>query len=527
MFILASKRFMVKNVALLTGSGLFLRVVSMAFQVVLSQRIGPQGLGLVQLVLAVGSLAMTVATSGVRTAAMVLAAQEFGRGRLGDIRAAMNRCLAYGLTVSSAAALGLFFLADPLARGWVGQPETAASLRVLAAMLPCGCLCGVFAGYFTACGKLRPLVGTDIAERFFSIAATLALLSWAGQDKGKLCIAIVGGSGAGSLLQLLLLWRRYGKERLGPPAKGLSMGPRLLRLCVPLALNDYLRSGLSTLEQLLIPRGLAAHSSRQAGLGAYGTITGMVFPVMMFPAAILYALAEILVPELSRCLARREQRCIRHLTRRALELGLGFAAAVSCTLYCLGPPLGQLLYHSDQAGHYLRQFAPAVLFLYLDAITDGLSRGLGQQVHSVRYNTITNFMDVVLLYLLLPRLGIPGYLLTFVLTHLVNLFLSLNRLLRFTGCSLPLRPFVRLLGALALCFTGAGLLPDQPWSWVLAAGFCLAVMLWLGHTAGAGSVFLPTPGPRSGAAAPNGPPGSKASSSGCPGRRGQNKNACG
>ena len=81
------------------------------------------------------------------------------------------------------------------------------------------------------------------------------------------------------------------------------MRKRLLRLSVPLALNDALRAGLDTAEQLLIPIGLARHTAarRRKAMAGYGTIHGMVFPILMFPAAILYSVSDLLVPELSRC----------------------------------------------------------------------------------------------------------------------------------------------------------------------------------------------------------------------------------
>jgi O-antigen/teichoic acid export membrane protein len=73
-----------------------------------------------------------------------------------------------------------------------------------------------------------------------------------------------------------------------------------------------------------------------------------------------------------------------------------------------------------------------VLFLYADAMVDGLQKGLGQQLHLVRYNSFTNVIDVLGLWLLLPRWGIAGYLFTYCLSHLVNFFLSLRRLLTVT-----------------------------------------------------------------------------------------------
>ena len=50
-----------------------------------------------------------------------------------------------------------------------------------------------------------------------------------------------------------------------------------------------------------------------------------------------------------------------------------------------------------EAGRLLRLFAPVALVLYLDALVDGMLKGLSEQVANVRYNTITSALDVALL----------------------------------------------------------------------------------------------------------------------------------
>lgn len=58
------------------------------------------------------------------------------------------------------------------------------------------------------------------------------------------------------------------------------------------------------------------------------------------------------------------------------------------------------------------------LVLYLDALVDGMLKGLSEQVANVRYNTITSALDVALLFVLLPRYGLGGYVFTFIAAHL-------------------------------------------------------------------------------------------------------------
>ena len=59
-------------------------------------------------------------------------------------------------------------------------------------------------------------------------------------------------------------------------------------------------------------------------------------------------------------------------------------------------------------------------------------KGLSQQIHSVRYNTLTSLMDVAMIFLLLPQYGMQGFLTAFTVSHALNFFLSIRRLLLVT-----------------------------------------------------------------------------------------------
>ncbi|MFR4014100.1 MAG: hypothetical protein ACLTZV_09675 [Oscillospiraceae bacterium] len=119
--------------------------------------------------------------------------------------------------------------------------------------------------------------------------------------------------------------------------------------------------------------------------------------------------------------------CVGHaaVCRRGWSTGKHGGAAVRT-----GRAAGAALIPQRGAGQLLRLFAPLALVLYLDALVDGIQKGL-QAVANVRYNTITSALDVALLFVLL-RYGLGGYVFTFIAAHLVSFALSLRRLLRVT-----------------------------------------------------------------------------------------------
>ena len=422
---------------LLTAVNLLLRLVGTSFQVYISGRIGAAGVGLLQLVMSVGSLAMVAGTAGIRTATMYLTAEELGRKKPGNVTWVLSSCFLYSILCSGLVAALVYGFAPQIAEHWIGDTRTVDALRLFAAFLPTTWLCGVMTGYFTAANRIGTLAAVEVAEQLTSMAVTMIALSlWAGSDAGKACQCVILGSCLGGCLTLGCLVVLRLRERAGTGTR-IPVRSRLMQAAVPLALADVLKSGINTTENLMVPKRLALNALVGDPLASFGIVSGMVFPVLMFPACILFGLAELLIPELARCAAAGSRQRISYLVQRSLKVAMLYGIFFCGLMFLLAQPLCLRLYGSAEAGRYLKLYSVLIPMLYCDAITDAMTKGLGQQKACVRYNILTSAMDVVFLYILLPNFGMDGYFFSFLVTHLVNFALSLHRLLKITEESLP------------------------------------------------------------------------------------------
>ncbi len=422
---------------LLTFVNLLLRFVGTSFQVYISASLGPAGVGLLQLVMSVGSLAMVAGMAGIRTATMYLTAEELGRGKPKNVTWVLSGCFLYSIACSGTIAALIYLFAPWIAEYWIGDLRTIEALRLFAAFLPTTCLCGVMTGYFTAANRIGTLAAVEVAEQLCSMGITMvALVFWAGSDPGKACQAVVLGGCAGACLTLLCLTALRLREHPQPGPR-IPVGRRIGDAAVPLALADVLKSGINTTENLMVPKRLALNTLVAEPLAAFGMVSGMVFPILMFPACILFGLAELLIPELARCAAAGSRQRISYLVRRSLRVAMLYGTLFCGLMFLLAEELCLGLYDSAEAGKQLRLYALLIPMLYCDAITDAMTKGLGQQKICVRYNILTSALDVIFLYILLPKYGMEGYFASFLLTHLLNFVLSLRRLLKITGEPLP------------------------------------------------------------------------------------------
>ena len=126
---------------LLTAVNLVLRMAGTGFQVYLSRRIGAEGIGLLQLTMSVGGLAMISGIGGIRTATMYLTAEELGRRNRPGLCRMLSGCLRYSILCSLSVAAALYFLAPFLAFRWLGNPSVTGALRLFSFFPPIRCLC--------------------------------------------------------------------------------------------------------------------------------------------------------------------------------------------------------------------------------------------------------------------------------------------------------------------------------------------------------------------------------------------------
>ncbi len=421
-----------RNTLLLTGASLLMSGIDMGYHAFLARSLGAAGLGLHQLTLSVSGLCATLAISGIRFASTRLVAEELGAGR-DSVQRAMGRCLAYAGFCGLCALLLLRLLAEPLGFLWIGDARAVLPLRIAALSMPCISLCAALSGYYTARGLVWKPVLAQLAEALAGVGLSVLLLKRTPPgDLEMRCAALMLARAAADLLSLLLLAAFFVCERQRRPGTetGGRYSARLLRLALPLAFSACTRSALTTLRQLLIPRGLRASGlNAETALAGYGVIQGMVLPLLFFPACLPASAAELVVPVLTKAQVRDDRETIKNTAGRLLRLSLQYSLAVSAILFLCADLLGGLLFHSRDAARFLRILAPLMPVTYVDLAADGCLKGLGEQLWSMGVNVAEASLGLLLLLLLLPRRGLGAYVAVLYFCEGLNLALSLLRLL--------------------------------------------------------------------------------------------------
>ncbi len=420
---------------LLTAASLFMRTVGVSFQVLVSGRVGAEAMGLFSILSGVYGFALTLATSGIHlgvTRMTVEAMESENPARVGGI---LRRATTYALFFGTLSSLLLFSFAKPIGRFWLKDARTISSLRLLAITLPLIALSSAWSGYFSAMRRPWKNAAVQVFEQTIKIGVTMYLLAfYFAKDVESACRILVIGGAVAEVFSFFLEWFLYRLDKRKHLGREFfhqaEDGKKLISITLPIAATTYIRSGLITLQHILIPEGLRrSGASHAAALVAYGSIQSMALPVILYPAALMYSFSGLLVPELAEAEVHDQRRHIHYMISRTWSLSLLFAFGVAGVLICFSEEIGAALYPNSEAGYYIRILAPLVPIMYLDTATDAMMKGLGEQLYSMKINVADAALSVVLVLLLIPKFGIWGYIITIYISELFNTVCSITHLL--------------------------------------------------------------------------------------------------
>ena len=281
-----------------------------------------------------------------------------------------------------------------------------------------------------------------LVDQFVRIGVTyIMLLRFDGKNLEYACLSIIVGGIFAEVISFFISFIFYNedKKRLYKnPHKRTVLSKRVAGIALPVAVSSVIRTGLHSIEHMMIPSGLKKRGVDPShALSLYGMITGMVFPVIMFPSAFLYAASDLLVPEFAAIGASGDNLRLKRLTHKTMQLTSFFSIGVAGIIFGFSKEIGDVFYNSRECGLYIKILAPLIVFMLYDHLADAILKGLGEQVSVVKYNILDSVTSVTLVWLLVPIFGLGGYVFVVWFGEVLNCIMSSLKLVRRT--KVPIR----------------------------------------------------------------------------------------
>ncbi|MBR6594771.1 MAG: oligosaccharide flippase family protein [Clostridia bacterium] len=450
---------------LLTLMSFALRGMGMLFRVYLTDVMGAAGIGLYQLIMSVYSVFATFATSGFTVAVSRLAAERISEdgNRKGSVRVLVASS-ALALCVGGGASAVLYGGAGYMAQHFIGEASAAPSLRILALSMPFMALSACLKGYFIAVGQIYKPTAASLFEQSAKIVITVLVFSRISGDSASaaaLCGGALAGITAGECFSFIFLFVLYvffsGDKGSGRVKEGLLSSVKgVAGVTMPIAASAYVTNLLHGVESVLLPDRFARHGgSREAALAEFGTVRGMSIPLLFFPYAFLGALLSIQVPAVSQLGARGDLQGRNRLIGRIMESTMCFSVVCGGFFFLFAKELSLGVYGNTDCVRSLRLLALVTPFMYMETMSDGLLKTVGEQKRTLVYSIINSVFRIVGVLFYIPYSGSMGYLWLLMASNTLSFLLCYGRLRRLCGFRIGASSVIRCVLQCIFCLGGA------------------------------------------------------------------------
>lgn len=413
------------NTVLLAATNLITGTVGFFYRLILSKYLGSEGMGVYQQTLAFFGTAITVMTAGIPVSVSKLIAENQSK------TSKKNHIILSAFTLTTVFSLlgvtFLIFLSHVL------------ELKLLLIVLPASIFVGyssVMRGYFFGIQDTAPVQWSSISECIFRtlfgvffISSNL-FLQFEGKTRGAVSALTIG-----EFISLCILFtffiKSIGSYQILGKNSVLKNIKHILTIAIPISFSQIINSISRSVEALLVPKGLVLSGlSPSDGLALYGKTSGMVMPLIFFPALFIRAMSSNIIPQIARALALKNKEYAFKLSQQALFLTSFFAFAVTAFFIALSKPVADMLFPGFGLENLIIGFAAGIPFYYIESILMSILRGIGNNTTPITTAAANLIITNQILYFLTAKtsMGLYGYSVALITASAVAIFISIRQI---------------------------------------------------------------------------------------------------
>ena len=419
------------------------RLIGFSYKIILSKLIGPEGIGLFQMVFPVLMFFITFTTAGIPVAVSKLVAKQNSIGNSYGAKKVFKVAFIFTLISASFLSLVIILFGKSIAENILKNNDIYFSVLLTAPAVLIISLSSVMRGYFYGLKKVSPAGISQIIEQLTRIVFVLGFIYhlYPVSPRFGSIIAVLGIS-VGELFGLawlvfhyrLLSHSTYSNARR--QIKYLMVISKICYIAIPITISRIISVLMQLANAVLIPQRLmiAGYSSKEA-VSIFGRVVGMSLPIIFLPFIVTSALVINIIPNLSEEIELKNYSMIK--TNIALSLRITLLISIPLTLLYVffSEPLAMFFYGDKAVGKYIGILGYSTIFISLQHTLSGILHGMGKQISATVNYIIGMSIQLFCTYFLVsnPSFGINGFFLGFLLSTfticLLN-YISLNSTIR-------------------------------------------------------------------------------------------------
>ncbi len=362
----------IKAVATITVFTVITRVLGFFFRIYLSRQLGAETMGVYQVAISVFVLLLTLTTSGLP---LVVSRKSAAYAAFSDTKS-QHKTVTSALIISTAVSIGLCALTAALFVPLTMIFPRKESVYILMSLLPCvvfSAICSSMRGQLWGNKKYFAVSSIELIEQIIRIVICVLLLSLKIGDKSIMSGLSLSAACFISAAVCAAMYFKYGGKLLY--SKG-TVKP-LFKDSMAVTGMRAASSLIGSLVAFTVPFALMlAGLPESEAMAKYGAASGMAFPLLFLPSAVIGSLAFALVPELASSQSKGDTSALQRRIKNSVDFSLVVGALFIPLLSGAGEAIGQLIYGNQDAGVFMKYGGWIMIPIAFEHITSSIMNSI-------------------------------------------------------------------------------------------------------------------------------------------------------
>lgn len=417
---------------ILTISNIITGTLTFSFSMILSRKIGPEGMGLYQLVMPVYAMFLCVTGGGITISVSKIAAEKKASGKLNELYRTINVIFIFEVFFSIIITGIVVIMSGVIARNFLSDRRAALSILAFCPALIIISLSSSLKGAYYGLQRVLEPALIDICEKIVRISFMCIFVNLTKNMSLEITTASAVLSlsfGEFTSFMLFLFCYRNFKKKNHSYCKSDNSFQLLfdvLKLAFPLAVNGILSTFFGTVSAVLIPKRLQyAGIQYNKALSIFGKLDGMANTIAFYPTVVLSSVNILLIPLISEAVASKKETAVTRKINTALRIASVVSFSSTAIMLAMPYKLGMFFFKDMYVGELLKMISYGIPIFYLEITGYAILNGMGKQTALLIISTVISLIDLLFMYVFIgiPGINIKGYSISYIISALLGIFM--------------------------------------------------------------------------------------------------------
>ncbi len=356
-------KFIKSSIILIIG-GFCTKVLGMLTKIILTRKIGTQGIGLYSLISPTFLLLISISGMGLTTALNVLiSSKKYNTKNI------MIYSLLTSLLIDFIIIIFLFIFAKKIAINLLHNSHLYYPILSMGFVLPFITISNIFRSYYFSKERMFPHVISNILEDLIKLLLIILFINAFLNRQDKMLTFIITTnifSELSSIIIFLCCFPEFHISKLDfkPNFNNIKA---ILNIAIPTTISRLIGSITYFLEPIILTTILTKIGyDNNFIVSEYGIINGYVLPIILLPSFFTSAISQALIPSISHSYANKDYKNLKKKIKQALIISLLLGLFFTSIFIFGGDFLLNTLYKTHEGSSYIKLLAPIFIFHYLE-----------------------------------------------------------------------------------------------------------------------------------------------------------------